>query len=101
MSKNRVISDLEDPDGWTVENNPHPAPTYNRVYPNSDGSHWLDYMEYFGHGKYICHNCIKRAKVGSGNCRDGGEYFQCVTTGKREKLRQKYEAKKEYQSKLW
>ena len=101
MRNNRVISDLEDPDGWTVENNPHPAPAHNRVYPDSDGSHWLDYMEYYGHGKYICHACIRRAKVGSGNCLDGGDYFQCVTTGKREQLRKKYAVKKEYQSKLW
>jgi hypothetical protein len=38
---NRVISDLTDPDGWTVENNPHPAPPHDRVYPNSDGSGWV------------------------------------------------------------
>lgn len=97
---NRVISDLEDPDGWTVENNPHPAPDYVRLYPEKDGYHWTDYMEYFGVGEYICHQCIVRAKHGSGNCIDGGEYFQCVTTGKREELRKKYTKKKYVQSKL-
>ena len=107
MAKNRrivnpkmVISDLEDPDGWTLENNPHPAPDYVRVYPNSDGTHWSDYMEYYGVGKMICHNCLSRAKIGSGNCRDGGEYFQCVVSGKREELRWKYEKKREVQTTL-
>ena len=97
---NRVISDLEDPDGWTLENNPRPAPSYLRVYPNHDGSHWTDYLEYYGHGKYICHKCIVRAKHGSGNCVDGGEYFQCVASGMREELRKKYTEKKEVQTTL-
>ena len=96
----RIISDLKDPDGWTKENNPHPAPNYCRVYLDRDGSHWSDYMEYYGHGKYICHNCIRRAQHGSGNCLDGGDYFQCIRTGKRAKLRQLYSQKKDVQSKL-
>ena len=100
MNRKKVKSDLEDPDGWTLENNPHPAPDYVRVYPNTDGSHWSDYMEYYGVGKMICHNCLKRAKHGSGNCLNGGEYFQCVTSGEREKLRRKYEQKKEVQTTL-
>jgi len=100
MANNKVIPDLKDPDGWTVENNPHPAPSYMRLYPDRDGSHWTDYMEYFGVGKYICHSCIRRAKNGNGNCVDGGDYFICVKTGKRKKLRQKYSQKRDVQSKL-
>ena len=34
MTNNEIIPDLKDPDGWTVENNPHPAPDYVRSYPN-------------------------------------------------------------------
>lgn len=96
----KIISDLKDPDGWTVENNPHPAPKNLRLYPNRDGTHWGDYMEHFGIGKYICHTCILRAKYGSGNCIDGGDYFQCVKNGKREKLRREYSQKKDVQTKL-
>lgn len=101
VNPDKVITDLEDPDGWTVENNPHPAPSSVRIYPDSNGEYWTDYMEWFGVGKMICHNCIKRAKIGSGNCQDGGPYFQCVTSGRREKLRKKYTEKKEVQTKLW
>ena len=101
VNPKKVISNLEDPEGWTVENNPHPAPACIRIYPDTNGEHWTDYMEYFGHGKMICHNCLKRAKIGSGNCQDGGKYFQCVTSGRREKLRKKYVEKKDVQSKLW
>lgn len=101
VNPKKVISNLEDPEGWTVENNPHPAPSCIRIYPDTNGEHWTDYMEYFGQGKMICHNCLKRAKIGSGNCQDGGKYFQCVTSGRREKLRKKYVEKKEVQSKLW
>ena len=97
---NEVILDLKDPDGWTVENNPHPAPECCRVYNDKDGSNWIDYMEYFGVGEYICHTCIARAKHGSGNCQDGGDYFQCVKNGKREKLRRKYSKKRDVQTKL-
>ena len=79
---NEVIPDLKDPDGWTVENNPHPSPEYCRVYNDKDGSNWIDYMEYFGVGEYICHSCIARAKY-----------------GKREKLRRKYSQKRDVQTK--
>ena len=96
----KVINDLKDPEGWTRENNPHPAPDYMRLYPNRDGSHWTDYMEYFGNGEYICHACIRRAKFGSGNCQDNGPYFKCITSGIREKLRKKYTKKKQVQTKL-
>ena len=100
MRNTKIISDLKDPEGWTLKNNPHPAPSHMRVYPNNDGSHWIDYMEYFGVGKYVCHNCIKRAKYGSGNCLDGGDYFQCVESGRRDELRKKYSQKRDVQSKL-
>ena len=100
VDPDKVINNLEDPDGWTPENNTHPFPPYMRAYPNPDGSHWTDYMECFGNGKYICHNCIKRAKIGAGNCQDNGEYFICVSSGRREKLRKEYTVKKDVQSKL-
>lgn len=100
MTNNEIIPDLKDPDGWTKENNPHPAPDYVRLYPDKDGGHWTDYMEYYGHAKYICHRCIVRAKYGSGNCIDGGDYFQCVKSGRREELRRKYEEKKDVQTTL-
>lgn len=101
MRNHKIISNLQDPEGWTVENNPHPAPNNMRLYHfDKDGKHWLDYMEYFGVGKYICHTCIKRAKYGSGNCVNGGDYFQCVKTGRREELRKKYTQKKDVQTKL-
>ena len=99
-NKNMVRSDLEDPEGWTVENNPHPGPDCLRCYPDRDGEHWVDYMEYYGHGKYICHTCLKRARYGSGNCRDGGPYFICVSDGTRDRLRREYERKSDVQSKL-
>ena len=83
-----------------MENNPHPAPSSLRVYPDSNGEHWTDYMEWFGVGKMICHNCLKRAKIGSGNCQNGGPYFICVSSGRREKLRKQYTKKKEVQTKL-
>mgnify|MGYP006872985394 CR=1 FL=1 len=97
----KVIENLQDPDGWTVENNPHKAPDYMRMYPDKNGFHWIDYFEYFRSGEMICHSCIIRAKYGSGNCLDGGEYFQCVESGKRAKLRKKYEYRKSVQSTLW
>ena len=104
MTNNKTISDLKDPEGWTVENNPHKAPDYCRVYNDKDGSNWIDYMEYFGVGEYICHQCIVRAKYGSGNCQDNGDYFLCVRTGKRAKWRKelehKYSQKRYVQTKL-
>lgn len=57
-------------------------------------------MEYYDYDKLICHTCISRAKIGSGNCVDGGDYFWCVRTGHREELRRKYECKTEVQSTL-
>ena len=100
MTNNEIIHDLKDPDGWTVENNPHPAPDYFRLYPNKDCYHCTDYMEYYGTGEYICHQCIVRAKYGNGNCIDGGDYFQCVKSGRWEELRRKYEEKKDVQTTL-
>ena len=101
MTNNEIIRDLKDPDGWTVENNPHPAPDYVRSYPNKkNGYYWTDYMEYYGNGEYICHQCIVRAKYGDGNCIDGGDYFQCVKSGRREELRRKYTMKKDVQTTL-
>ena len=82
-----VISDLKDPRGWTLENNLYPPDESLRLYHfKEDGTHWSDWFEWLPDGTKICHNCISRAKYGSGNCRDGGPYFIClpedVRTGK-------------------
>lgn len=96
-----VIEDLKDPRGWTKENNPHPAPDSVRVYPEPDGSHWTDYMEYIDYDNLICHNCIARAKIGSGNCVNGGEYFQCLPKDVREGKKPYVKPKRTKQSTLF
>ena len=72
----------------------------DHILIKKNGYHWTDYMEYYGQGEYICHQCISRAEYGDGNCIDGGDYFQCVRSGRREELRRKYTEKKEVQTKL-
>lgn len=76
---------LKDPTGWTVENNPHPPKPYIRLYHfNSDGTHWSDWFEWDDDKIIKCHSCIQRAKSGSGNCQDNGEYFICLPKDVRE-----------------
>ena len=109
---NKIISDLKDPEGWTVENNPHPpnditikyAQKYNPRTPYDElDVHYFEYDEDGWHIR-ICHSCILRAKYGSGNCQDNGDYFWCVQTGKRAKQRKelehKYSQKRNIQTKL-
>ena len=85
MRNNKVISDLKDPRGWTLENNPHkPSPNIRLYHFKKDGTHWTDWYEWLPNGETICHNCILRAKHGSGNCRDGGDYFICLPKEVRE-----------------
>ena len=97
----KVISDLKDPRGWTVENNPHkwkyPVDERNR---DKFGYVWQDFMEFEEDGVHIkaCHACIKRAKYGSGNCVDHGEYFICLPKEVRDGKRQM--PKRTIQSKL-
>lgn len=100
MTKNKTVIDIEDPEGWTVENNPRPPDECIRLYPDRNGDHWVDWFEWYGYNKTICHSCIKRARGGHGNCQDGGEYFICVKNGRRAKLRREYERKKDVQSTL-
>jgi len=80
-----VISDLKDPRGWTLENNPFPCDAVDDPTDETDWRNWFEWED--GCIKpSACHSCISRAKIGSGNCRDGGQYFIClpedVRTGK-------------------
>lgn len=76
-----IDNDLKDPTGWTLKNNPHPwnecgdDPTYRA----DDEYDYRNYHEWKpnGNGVLGCHQCILRAKYGSGNCIDGGPYFKC------------------------
>ena len=82
---NEIIPDLKDPRGWTVENNPYPPDPTIRLYDfNKDGSHWTDFFEWLPDGTRVCHGCIERAKYGSGNCQDNGDYFICLPKEVRE-----------------
>ena len=87
VRNNKVISDLKDPRGWTVENNPRPRDFYDTPHKLKYGSEdYRDYFEYDKEGLFekVCHMCILRAKYGSGNCRDGGDYFICLPKEVRE-----------------
>ena len=81
-NRDRVISNLTDPTGWTFTNNPHPN-TYAR---QGDRSDWRNWHEWDKTSTYSikCHSCILRVEVGSGNCRDGGDYFICLPKEVRE-----------------
>ena len=104
-NRNMVKSDLTDPTGWTVENNPHPYPYPESVMSPDAGSDydWKLYMEWDDDGIHVikCHKCISRAKIGSGNCRDGGEYFICLPKDVREGKVPYKRPVKTVQSKLW
>lgn len=92
-----VRSDLEDPSGFTPGNNPHPPNDimigYARLYNKGKSDDELDcfYFEYDLEGwhRVICHACLLRAKYGSGNCQDNGEYFYCLRNPEFVKSRQK------------
>lgn len=81
-----VNTNLQGPRGWTLKNNPYPPEPSQRVYNCTDekGTHWSDWFEWLPDGTKICHTCIKRARYGSGNCQDGGEYFICLPKEVRE-----------------
>ena len=50
----------------------------------------------------VCHCCLKRAKVGSGNCVDGGEYYAPCLEKKLNILEERENpVKKTYQSTLF
>ena len=101
MRDKKIISDLQDPRGWTLENNPHPPDPSMRLYHFSkDGTHWSDWFEWLEDGSTICHNCIQRAKYGSGNCVDGGDYFICLPKDVREGRKPYTPPKRTVQSKL-
>ena len=74
---------IEDPTGWTVENNPHPCKYHDNPNPKvtkRKGYDWKDYYEFDEDGMtpVKCHMCLKRAEDNNGNCMDGGEYFICL-----------------------
>lgn len=106
MAKNRrivnpkmVISDLEDPDGWTLENNKYPNKFVSNPLDPDDWRNWFEWDKE-STSPVICHNCLNRAKIGSGNCQNGGEYFLCVTSGKRERNKRKWIKEHEVQTTL-
>lgn len=69
---NKVDLNLFDPMGFTIFNNPHPLEDY--LVDEYDYKCYHEWDEY-GVEPVVCHNCLLRAKIGSGNCVDGGEYF--------------------------
>lgn len=75
-----VIEDLKDPRGWTVKNNPRPNPSIDQ----DDELDWRNYFEWDWIHTVVCHSCILRAKYGSGNCQDNGDYFICLPKDVRE-----------------
>ena len=83
MSRNRIISDLEDPCGWTIQNNPHPNKFVSDPLDEDDWRNWHEWDKDSFH-TIACHNCIVRARIGSGNCVDGGNYFICLPKDVRE-----------------
>jgi len=78
----KVISNLTDPTGWTFNNNPHPN-IWSNPNDESDYRNWMEWDEDSTH-PIRCHLCIARAKIGSGNCIDGGDYFICLPKDVRE-----------------
>lgn len=83
MSRNKVISNLQDPRGWTIRNNPHPNKYVTDRFDETDWRNWHEWDKN-SHHPIACHNCIVRAKIGSGNCMDGGDYFICLPKDVRE-----------------
>ena len=85
VCKSKVISDLEDPRGWTIRNNPHPNTSVSDPLDEDDWRNWHEWDDR-SYKSIACHMCLLRAKIGSGNCLDGGPYFIClpedVRTGK-------------------
>ena len=81
MSK--VISNLQDPRGWTIRNNPHPNKYVPDRFDETDWRNWHEWDKNSFHS-IACHNCIARAKIGSGNCMNGGDYFICLPKDVRE-----------------
>ena len=83
MSRNKVISNLQDPRGWTIRNNPHPNKYVHDKFDETDWRNWHEWDKNSFHS-IACHTCILRAKYGSGNCMDGGDYFICLPKDVRE-----------------
>ena len=104
MKRNdKIISDLVDPTGFTVENNPHPYPLEADALGGGAGYDWKAYFEWDKDGiePIKCHMCLKRAEVGSGNCRDGSDYFICLPKDVREGKRPYIPPRRTKQSKLF
>ena len=94
-----VNKGIEDPDGWTLKNNKHPNENVNDPTNPDD---WRNYFEWDkeSYAPIVCHSCLLRAPIGSGNCINGGEYWLCVRNGTREKNKKKLNAKKDVQTTL-
>lgn len=91
-NESKVVENIQDPTGFTIHNNPHPF----EGIPISEDD-WRCYFEWKDDmiNPLKCHNCLQRAKVGSGNCVNGGKYFQCMP-----KWMARKKIKKTVQSKL-
>ena len=77
------VEDLKDPTGWTIENNPHKTKWVDDPHDELEQDNYFEYSD-DGFEKVKCHCCILRAKYGSGNCQDNGEYFICLPKDVRE-----------------
>ena len=77
VNPEKVDDNLKDPRGWNIKNNPHPNEWVTDPTDEKDWRNWFEWDEDSLHPT-VCHNCIKRAKIGSGNCQNGGDYFICL-----------------------
>ena len=85
--ESKVDEHLVDPTGFTIWNNPHPSKFVKEI----DEDNMECYFEYDEKGLYKkeCHCCLYRALSGSGNCQDGGPYFQCMPRRLKERAEKK------------
>lgn len=77
MNPDKVVLDIVDPSGFTPENNPHKYYDYDNITDIYDYKRYFEYDE-TGIFHRKCHQCLIRARIGSGNCINGGQYFQCM-----------------------
>lgn len=99
VNPKKVRSDLEDPDGWTLKNNKYRNKFVEDPLDPDDWRNWFEWDKDCVK-PVICHTCLSRAKIGSGNCQNGGEYFICVKTGQRERNRRKWISEHQVQTTL-
>ena len=100
--ESKVNNNLTDPMGWTIQNNPFPHEMIADTTDESDYRNWFEWENGIVQPS-VCHMCLKRAKSGSGNCQDGGEYYAPCLEKKLKILeeRKNGKPKKTYQSTLF